>query len=336
MTAGPLNLNFRRPCRPPVMRDDIISNFKEIAGTSSIGRILRHAETLTIDDDLPSHFAAAASPHSRLQIGRSCLLVPRGIKIHCEFISRSISQHRRVMGVEFVITMQSNSPHYNEICPPIDNNSCYMHGNSEVMLPPMAANSVTPEDGYLHNTNDAPSYPLITQATFKANNSSATNKSINITTIAHNAKRKLSTHAILDDDMLSLDISDEEIDSFMDDAMQQDDDALDASSDNVDHKSHPSQGESSDIDARVQCQEAKLVTTMQKSAASRAAVQRLGILSTERLDFARQSLQGADLPSLASATHMLSRNGLPQIACNKKCEASYENIIAAARMVVDN
>lgn len=151
------------------------------------------------------------------------------------------------------------------------------------MLPPMAANSVTPVDGYIHNTNDAPSYPLTTQAAYKASTASATNKCINTTTIAHNTKRKLSTYTSLEDDMLSLDVSDEEIDSFMDDAMQQDDDVLGASSGDVDHRLLPSPGESGDIDARVQCQEATLITAMQKSAESRAAAQRLGIFSTERL-----------------------------------------------------
>ena len=54
------------------------------------------------------------------------------------------------------------------------------------------------------------------------------------------AKRNLSTHAILDDGMLSLEISDEEIYSSMDDAMHQDDGVHDASSDGVERKSHPS------------------------------------------------------------------------------------------------
>ena len=241
--------------------------------------------------------------------------------------------------------MQStDSPHHNEARPPIFNNFCY--GVSEVMLPPMAANSVTPEEGYLHqdihDTNhESSSLFTASRATIKANNPSATNTRVYTTTFAHNAKRKLSTCAILDDDMLSLDsldISDEEIYSFMDDAMHQDDDILVASSEGVDHKSQPSQGETCDIDARVQRQEAILITVMQKSAESRAAVQRLGILSSERLNYARKMLQGVELPSLASTTHLLSRNEMPSSSrCNNKDDAmSYDSIIAAARMVVDN
>ena len=244
------------------------------------------------------------------------------------------------MGVEFVLTMQSNRPHYNEGRPLINNNFCY--GNFEVVLPPMAANSVTPEDGCLLDSNHAlsPSSSLTTRprATTKASTASATNSSTNSTSSSALRARKQPIY-ILDDDMLSMDISDEEIDSFMDDAMQQDDDALDASSDNVDHKSHPAQGESSDIDARVQCQEAKLVTVMQKSAESRAVIQRLGILSTERVNYARKQLQGAKLPSLPSATHLLSRNEMSTSSswCNKKDDTtSYDHIIATARMVVDN
>lgn len=233
-----------------------------------------------------------------------------------------------------LLTMQFNSPRYNDSRPPIDNNFCYMYGNSEVMQP------LSPIDGsrLSNTTNEATSYPFTTQGTTKANIVSATNSSANSTRTAtcsaHNARLHVLSTYILDDDMLSLDISDEEIGSFMEDAMQQDD-VLSASSDNVDHKSHPLQGESVDIDTMVKRQEAILITTMQKSAQSRAAVQRLGILSTERLNYARKNLQRVESPNLSSATYLAVRNYTPQVIYDNKDDTmTNDSIIAAARMAL--
>ena len=242
------------------------------------------------------------------------------------------------MDVEFVLRMQSNSPHCNESRPPIDENFTRSCVNSEARLPPIAANNVTPDDGYIPcTTNDVWLSSYTTRATIKASTASATNSSINTTSTLTSSK-KLST-SILDDDMLSLDISDEENDSFIDDAMEQDDDVLGASCDNFNYKSYPSKGENSDIDTKVQHQEAILITSMQKSAESRAAVQRLGILSTERLNDARKILQSMELPSLASATHLLSRNEVSSSSWynyNKDDTMRYDSIVAAARLVLDN
>lgn len=131
--------------------------------------------------------------------------------------------------------------------------------------------------------------------------------------------------------MLSLDISDEDIASFMDGAMEQDDEF-----DNFDHQPNTPQGGGVGIDTEVQRQEAVLIKVMQKSAESRAAIQRLGILSPERLNDARKKLLGTESPSLSSATHLFVRNGTPQVACHNKDDAmSYDSIIAAARMALD-
>ena len=220
--------------------------------------------------------------------------------------------------------MQFNSPHYNESRPPINKNVSF--GISEVAaMAAHEANRVTPIEGCLPSTNsNTPSHPSTAQATIEANTVSATNHH----TDKRNASRNLSTYIFDDDDMLSLGISDDEIDSFMDDAMQQDD-----AWDNFDHQPNPPQGNGVDVDTEVQRQEAKLITVMQKSAESRAAVQRLGILSKDRLNYARKRLQGA--PNLSSATLLLVRNGTQQVACHNKDDAmSHDSIIAAARMAL--
>ena len=191
------------------------------------------------------------------------------------------------------------------------------------------ANRVTPVDGGLPSTNNSTtSHPFTTQATIEGITTSATNHRTN----KHNASRQISTYIFDDDDMLSIDISDEDIDSFMDGAMQQDD-----AWDNFDHQPNTPQGGGVGIDTEVQRQEAVLIKVMQKSAESRAAIQRLGILSPERLNDARKKLLGTESPSLSSATHLFVRNGTPQVACHNKDDAmSYDSIIAAARMALDH
>lgn len=257
--------------------------------------------------------AIATFSISRLQILH---LIPRGIEI--------VRRHSIAMGwsCSSLLTMQFNAPHHNESHPPIDKNFCL--GLSEVA--PMAAhvNRVTPVEG---TTNNTPSHPFTKQAPIEGITTSATNHRTN----KHNASRKLSTY-VLEDDMLSLDISDEDIASFMDGAMEQDDEF-----DNFDHQPNTPQGGGVGIDTEVQRQEAVLIKVMQKSAESRAAIQRLGILSPERLNDARKKLLGTESPSLSSATHLFVRNGTPQVACHNKDDAmSYDSIIAAARMALDH
>ena len=252
--------------------------------------------------------------------------------------------------VDFVLRMQSDSPHYNEGHSPIDKNFPTWCATSEVLQPPMAVR--TERAGsvgtFVPKIIDARKYPFTAHATAKANTAGATKS--NIATTQDVGNEILAFF----DEVLSLDASDEEIDSFMEDAMIQDDD-MHGACHNCDLKANPSQsppgGEihvqvptvsplnDENIDAKIQHQEGRLIAVVKKSAESRVAIQRLGILSRERVDAARKTLQVGDPQHFSSATHLLQRTCKKDLQAyhrrdNKDEAVCYDSIIAAARMVL--
>ena len=101
-----------------------------------------------------------------------------------------------------------------------------------------------------------------------------------------------------------------------------------------------------DIDAVVGSQEKKLVATMKKSAASRAALKRFRSQSTRRADHARSAMTSSNA-TFAAATYMMSGNARcssmtnemrsvkrQKAAINKQDEAWYDSIISDACLIM--
>lgn len=171
-------------------------------------------------------------------------------------------------------------------------------------------------------------------------------------------------------DLFNMDAPDEEIiDSFMERVLKNEDEQIDHSCScrnaNAEEAPPPSLQNpstdpraatssstcgicSEDINAAVESQEAKLVATMKKSAASRAALKRFCSQSTREADYARSAMTGSNAP-FSAATKVLYRN----TSCSSKSnemntgiskrqkvapctqnETTYDSIIAAACLIM--
>ena len=170
-------------------------------------------------------------------------------------------------------------------------------------------------------------------------------------------------------DLFNMDTPDEEIDSFMEHALKDEDD-----DDKIDHSyfcrnvnaedtpSHSLQAPSThhqaatpsssgtcyseDIDVAVESQEAKLVATMTKTAASRAALKQFGVQSSRQADHS-QSAMASSNATFAATKNLLTRNTrcgsetneirapkrLKAAACTQN-EARYDSIVAAACLIL--
>ena len=169
-------------------------------------------------------------------------------------------------------------------------------------------------------------------------------------------------------DLFNMDTPDEEIDSFMERALNDEDDddkidnsylcrnvnAEDTSSHSLQVSSTHHQAATSssvgtynkDIDAAVESQEAKLVATMTKTAASRAALKQFGVQSSRQADHSQSAMTSSNA-TYAATKNLLSRNTrcssevnemrapkrLKAATCTQN-EARYDSIIAAACLIL--